>query len=159
MALPGDARQGRGWRSEQRSSPAKAPTVIVADDDKEGRRKARQQAGKRNANAGGNAYTCITSPRVIKGWKGRHPEEELFCRIDVMKEIYFYTNMSLSPFLKCKCNHVTSLLRILQRLPVFHYSGFQIKFFPPALEPSIQQDISPLGGHTRFFSDLAGGAA
>lgn len=38
----------------------------------------------------------------------------LFCCDGMIKEIYFYTKLPLSPSLKCKCNHVTSLLKILQ---------------------------------------------
>lgn len=72
------------------------------------------------------------------------PRGELFCCNDVIKEIYFYTTMSLSPFLKCKCNHVTSLLRILQRLPVFYYSGFQIKFFSPSTRTIYPTKYKPL---------------
>lgn len=61
--------------------------------------------------------TTIKSPHVI-GWKSLC-HGILFCCDGVIKEIYFYTKLPLSPSLKCKCNHVTSLLRILQGLPSF----------------------------------------
>lgn len=69
------------------------------------------------------------NPRMWSRQGENAPRGKLFCCDDVIKEIYFYTKLSLSPFLKCKCNHVASLLKILRGLPIFHNSGFQVIFF------------------------------
>lgn len=87
------------------------------------------------------------------------PRGKLFYCNDVIKEIYFCTKLSLSPFLKCKCNHVTSCLEFISGSQSFTtVVSKSWVFFFPAPEPFIKQNIHPLGGHMKFLLDLTGSA-
>lgn len=88
------------------------------------------------------------------------PRGNLFCCNDVIKEIYFCTKLSLSPFLKCKCNHVTYFPAYNSSVPpVFHCSGFQIMFFPRHQNHLSDKISTPQKGTRGSFLDLTGSAA
>lgn len=67
--------------------------------------------------------------------RGRRPGEyaeraKLLCREDVIKEIYFYTKLSLFPSLKCKCNHDTHCLEFFGGSPSLTTLAFKLLSFP-----------------------------
>jgi hypothetical protein len=74
----------------------------------------RPQSEKPEGKSNMAMFTAAQHPACDQGWKENVPRGMSFCCDDVIKEIYFYTKLSLSPFLKCKCNHATSLLKIPQ---------------------------------------------